>query len=409
MHIRCSYSVPVLCSCSVCACACACFLIRALTCLVVLFGIPAHIGTVAQNQISLRLYSKPVYTAHAYTKELAKRDETLSKTSEAVFARLHLWRDGIARQFDESWSYVLPTYMLFRIAEQLPLSEPALVDVARPLPPLVQHHAKAVVVLIQQVVAGAHDLPVEGSRHHLVDSDMLGQPAVETHGSLSREELFVLASDSTRSLSGNTKPLKRQTWFQILEEPQASSLATILQRKCGGHTSAEGSGKVDQLDSNGVCSSVLSSFSNLEEMAELRLREAMRSGSDTDAANASQFATHDCSERELKPVHQNVVQSVTDLDIADTSGAMHTVNHTMHGGLNGLPVSMVEAYKYKPSFSKGKKSRHKQRRRANRQLGEDAVETAESGAQLFFNPPQAVEAITGAAAPRTRLSGHSIQ
>ena len=51
------------------------------------------------------------------------RGQALPPTSEAAFAQLHRWRDDPARKFDESWAYVLPSYMLFRIAEQLPLSE----------------------------------------------------------------------------------------------------------------------------------------------------------------------------------------------------------------------------------------------------------------------------------------------
>eukprot|EP01051_Picozoa_sp_SAG22_P016726 SAG22_NODE_2422_length_2591_cov_1.741172_1_plen_199_part_00 len=98
-------------------------------------------------------------------------------------------------QFDESWAYVLPSYMLLRIAEQLPLSESSLEGVARPLPPLLAHHAKEVVLLVQQTVEefaaptgvrAGDQVPLRSSSAQL---GATGEP-----GSLSSAELYRLAA-----------------------------------------------------------------------------------------------------------------------------------------------------------------------------------------------------------------------
>ena len=355
-----------------------------------------------QNQIALRLYAKPVYTNCTYMKELTRRAESLPKINEAVFARLHCWRDEIARQYDESCPYVLPTYMLFRIAEQLPLSEAALMDVARPLPPLVQHHAKAVVVLIQQVVSDIHDLSEDRKAPDIsLRGDSYRQPLVELSGSLSREELLVLASD------GNPRPLEcdnhgqRRSWFPTLKRPQLPVLGTILQRDCGGRVSV----------SSAPRDSVLSSFKSLEEMAELRLREAMSADGNSCEVSAEisgrapQDIPQGCrnvaeGEAQKEKVTPQVVASVVDLSAESIPGKLAQ-------GLNGLPASMADTFKCKAPDSNRKKSRHK-RRRANQQR--EAAATSDSNPASFNPQGQGViESISGAKAPRTWLAGQSIR
>jgi len=112
------------------------------------------------NDVSLKLYSKARYDSNTYKLDLRRLNKGSLSTGEAaerVFAAVHAWRDGTARKFDESLHYVLPTRLMLRIAEQLPMSELSLGELALPLPPLVQHYSKQLVLLVQQAVAASSD------------------------------------------------------------------------------------------------------------------------------------------------------------------------------------------------------------------------------------------------------------
>ena len=239
--------------------------------------------------VALRTYNKPAYDKNTYRRELAKRAERLSATSEVVFARLHEWRDETARKFDESWPYVLPSYVLFRIAEQIPLSEAALSDVARPLPPLVQHHAKEVVLMLQQVVAGVSDPAAAGERGQEQESDA----ALRTHvgdgqlapGQLTDIELYLLSSTSGPRQAHRetaTVPQEKQEhvnasgWFQHLATQPGPALFGLCSNSGGSHDeTAKSSSKPPPATTAAMTTvqEVLGSFESLDDMAKALLEE----------------------------------------------------------------------------------------------------------------------------------------
>jgi exosome complex exonuclease RRP6 len=65
-----------------------------------------------------------------------------------VFKRLHQWRDGVARQEDESTGYVIPNRALINLAASLPNSMQAVVAACHPVPPLVQVYAEDVAYIV---------------------------------------------------------------------------------------------------------------------------------------------------------------------------------------------------------------------------------------------------------------------
>ena len=66
----------------------------------------------------------------------------------AVFKRLHRWRDQIAREEDESVSYVLPNRSLMNIAATLPHNMQSVVAACHPVPPLVQVYAEDIAYIV---------------------------------------------------------------------------------------------------------------------------------------------------------------------------------------------------------------------------------------------------------------------
>ncbi|RHZ69192.1 hypothetical protein Glove_287g13 [Diversispora epigaea] len=76
-------------------------------------------------QVSLKIYETFSYDKSGegpagYKRLLTKRKTSFDEKRIAVFKALHEWRDSIARLEDESVNYVLPTDMLFLLAEKMP-------------------------------------------------------------------------------------------------------------------------------------------------------------------------------------------------------------------------------------------------------------------------------------------------
>ncbi|GJM93740.1 hypothetical protein PR202_ga10325 [Eleusine coracana subsp. coracana] len=73
------------------------------------------------NEICLQFYEKEVLTDKSYLHIYGLQEHELNAKQLAVVAALHNWRDGIARQEDESTGYILPNKALLEIGipEQL--------------------------------------------------------------------------------------------------------------------------------------------------------------------------------------------------------------------------------------------------------------------------------------------------
>eukprot|EP01043_Picozoa_sp_COSAG02_P019589 COSAG02_NODE_948_length_15709_cov_67.728700_16_plen_711_part_00 len=342
-------------------------------------------------QVSLRIYSKPSYDRHTYRRELAKRAERLSPTSEAIFARLHEWRDETARKFDESWPYVLPSYVMFRIAEQVPLSEAALADVARPLPPLVQHHAKEVVLMLQQVVAGISD--PTGS---VGASDaQLCIPSAATDdqlapGQLSDIELYLLSASTAGPRQVSESPDTQDgsqgqssiSWFQQPTGHSNQQQEPALFGNSRVHASTTGS----QTQAMETVQQVLSSFDSLDDMAKALLQEYTKSKMSAEAEESAQAEMEQqaAAGALLGAGAVNPVVSTQDGDamvLEKQNAQKHPVEGTeepdaLDGERTGsdpvdptsLPVSIAEKYDVRTSSGsrrrKPKGSRHKRRRAA---------------------------------------------
>lgn len=318
-------------------------------------------------KVCSRTYSKPSYDEHTHKRELAKRAERLPATSAAVFAKLHEWRDTMARKFDESLPYVLPSYVLFRIAEQIPLSEAALSDVARPLPPLVQHHAKEVVLMLQQVVAGIADPRADDklpSSRGPSDLDELAP------GQLNETESYLLSAGATPSVWKEEEEAGGD-WFQ---KPSAKAAAPSL---FGGDAQATSSAAAEE-----TVEEVLASFESLDDMAKALLDEftgkqdaaaeaaAVEATAEAEAeqaqtallgAGSSMIVSTETGEEMLQAMKKPKTESTGEDDDDEEGGKQddEPVDPT------ALPASIAEKFGVtsgsKRRKGKGKASRHKRR------------------------------------------------
>uniref|UniRef100_H2ZCV9 Exosome complex component 10 n=1 Tax=Ciona savignyi TaxID=51511 RepID=H2ZCV9_CIOSA len=125
------------------------------------------------REICLLKYEKAVTTASSHLALMEKQKRRGGKkdfNSQQLEALrlIYAWRDGLARQEDESCGYVLPNHMLLQIAEILPREAQGVLACCNPVPPLLRQHVLAV-----------HQLVLE-ARNKSLRSDKGGTATVES-------------------------------------------------------------------------------------------------------------------------------------------------------------------------------------------------------------------------------------
>lgn len=120
------------------------------------------------RDICASVYEKPLCDDESAQDLYNKNNRSLTPMQFQIFKALHLWRDGLAREQDESTGYVLPNHMLFTMAEVAPKESNQIFATCQPTPPLVRVHADALLTIINTIrrqlpvahKAGTGDPPV---------------------------------------------------------------------------------------------------------------------------------------------------------------------------------------------------------------------------------------------------------
>ncbi|KAJ3823275.1 ribonuclease H-like domain-containing protein [Lentinula raphanica] len=76
----------------------------------------------------------------------------ISGMQKGIYKRIHLWRDTVAREEDESVRYVLPNHFLFQLAEQPPSDMASMLNIFRFVPPVLRRRAKELLDAIQEAI-----------------------------------------------------------------------------------------------------------------------------------------------------------------------------------------------------------------------------------------------------------------
>merc|ERR1712029_1152892 len=80
----------------------------------------------------------------SYKDQLMKQKISYFNTKQTfAFKEVFNWRNGIARQEDESEFYVLPAHMLLKICTELPREMQGILACCNPVPPLVKQNLHA--------------------------------------------------------------------------------------------------------------------------------------------------------------------------------------------------------------------------------------------------------------------------
>ncbi|KAK9698312.1 hypothetical protein RND81_08G095500 [Saponaria officinalis] len=105
--------------------------------------------------LCMQLYEKELLTDTSYLYIYGVQGANLNAKQLSVVAGLYAWRDGVAREEDESTGYVLPNKLLLEIAKQMPLTTSNLKRLLKSKHPYVERSLSSVINIIRHSVQNA--------------------------------------------------------------------------------------------------------------------------------------------------------------------------------------------------------------------------------------------------------------
>ena len=110
------------------------------------------------SELCSERYSKPAFDANASYKDALMKQKISYFNAKQTFAfrEIFNWRNGMARQEDESEFYVLPAHMLIKICTELPREMQGILACCNPVPPLVKQNLHA----LHDIILKAREIPM---------------------------------------------------------------------------------------------------------------------------------------------------------------------------------------------------------------------------------------------------------
>ena len=139
------------------------------------------------NELCKERYHKPVFRADLSWQESLRKSNINHLNSKQTFAfrEIFNWRNGIARQEDESEFYILPAHMLIKICTELPREMQGILACCNPVPPLVKQNLHP----IHEIILKAREIPLSATE---IQSTAASAMAKVNHRNNPHEVLNVL-------------------------------------------------------------------------------------------------------------------------------------------------------------------------------------------------------------------------
>ncbi|KAK9890903.1 hypothetical protein WA026_012245 [Henosepilachna vigintioctopunctata] len=109
------------------------------------------------TEICKRRYFKQKWTEESHLDFYRRCKRMFDNRQMYALKEIYRWRDELAREEDESTSYVLPNHMLLQIAETLPREMQGILACCNPVPPLVRSN----LLELHNIILIAREKPVE--------------------------------------------------------------------------------------------------------------------------------------------------------------------------------------------------------------------------------------------------------
>lgn len=117
------------------------------------------------KETALQRYETPIYEPVkgrgpvGWYRLISKTPTQLDKEQFAVYRAVHQWRDSVAREEDESPTYILRNNSLFNIAKQMPKERPSLLNLSSPLSQTLRLRVDELLAVISKAKAEGADGP----------------------------------------------------------------------------------------------------------------------------------------------------------------------------------------------------------------------------------------------------------
>lgn len=167
--------------------------------------------------LCMKRYIKPTITSRSFKDLYLKSKRSFNNQQLFALREIYAWRDKIAREEDESCSYVLPNHMLLQISELLPREMQGILACCNPIPPLVRQQLNT----IHQIILKAREQPVikpiindemvRPSANLNCKRDLLNNPLHSPHDLSQQQEI----RDDLPTLIGKVNQL-RETFNDIV-------------------------------------------------------------------------------------------------------------------------------------------------------------------------------------------------
>ncbi|KAH9080509.1 ribonuclease H-like domain-containing protein [Lactarius deliciosus] len=195
-------------------------------------------------ETALRVYSPDLYDAEGGTgfigwDTLTRRwnkptlgvDGAVTVQRE-VFRAVHMWRDRVAREEDESTGYVLPNRFMFKLVEQPPADMAALLHAFPYTPPVVRRRVNELLDVIRGAVRNGLSEPAAPSEPAPIESSE-ATPQRRMDVDVSSEHADPACASA--SLWSRSKPLSTSTTSSLF------GAATVLPRLPSGYSTSQSS------------------------------------------------------------------------------------------------------------------------------------------------------------------------
>ncbi|KAH9065385.1 ribonuclease H-like domain-containing protein [Lactarius vividus] len=195
-------------------------------------------------ETALRVYSPDSYDAEGGTgfngwESLARRwnkpalgVDGAPTVQREVFRAVHMWRDRVAREEDESTGYVLSNRFVFKLVEQPPADMAALLHAFPSTPPVVRRRAKELLDVIRGAVKKGLSGPAAPSEPSpIVSSEATPQQRMDIDVSSEHAD----PACASASLWSRSEPLPTSTTSSLF------GAATVLPRLPSGYSTSQSS------------------------------------------------------------------------------------------------------------------------------------------------------------------------
>ncbi|KAI9697845.1 MAG: exosome nuclease subunit [Bogoriella megaspora] len=195
------------------------------------------------KEYNLQRYENPIYDqdtgfGNGWYKLLARSAEMFSKAQFAVFRAVHQWRDQLARNLDDSPSFLMNNTSLFNIAHSIPKDLTSLLASIHPISSPVRSHQSELLALIMEAEENSADGPemmdlikpsksrpkIQGIQLPVLASTSASAFPAPTVKAIS-SQLPLLSSGETNALRANTSSFWGLT-FNPQSVDQRRTLAT---------------------------------------------------------------------------------------------------------------------------------------------------------------------------------------